>query len=49
MARVGEASAVVGLISTAAYLSKAVIDIAVKYKDAKKQIESFGIESEVLG
>lgn len=49
MAGVGEASAIVGLIATAAQLSKAVIDIAVKYKDARKQIESFGHEVAILG
>ena len=49
MAGVGEASAIVGLIATAAQLSKAVIDIAVKYKDAKKRIESFGHEVAILG
>ena len=49
MAGVGEASAIVGLIATAARLSKAVIDIAGKYKDARKQIESFGHEVAILG
>lgn len=49
MAGVGEASAIVGLIATAAQLSKAVIDIAGKYKDARKQIESFGHEVAILG
>lgn len=49
MAGVGEASAIVGLVATAAQLSKAVIDIAGKYKDAKKQIESFGHEVAILG
>lgn len=49
MTGVGEASAIVGLITTAAQLSKAVIDIAGKYKDAKKQIESFGHEVAILG
>lgn len=49
MAGVGEASAIIGLIATAAQLSKAVIDIAVKYKDARKQIESFGHEVAILG
>ncbi len=36
MAGVGEASAIVELISTAASLSKAVIDIASKYKVARR-------------
>lgn len=49
MSGVGEASAIVGLIATAAQLSKAVIDIAGKYKDARKQIESFGHEVAILG
>ena len=49
MAGVGEASAIVGLISTAASLSKAVIDIASKYKVARLQIESFGQEVGILG
>ena len=49
MAGVGEASALVGLISTAAGLSKAVIDIASKYKAARLQIESFGQEVGTLG
>ena len=49
MAGVGEASAIVGLIATAAQLSKAVIAIAGKYKDARKQIESFGHEVAILG
>ena len=49
MAGVGEAGAIVGLISTAASLSKAVIDIASKYKVARLQIESFGQEVGNLG
>ena len=49
MAGVGQASAIVGLVATAAQLSKAVIDIAVKYKDARKRIESFGHEVAILG
>ena len=49
MAIVGEAGAIVGLISTAASLSKAVIDIASKYKVARLQIESFGQEVGILG
>ncbi len=49
MAGVGEASAIVNLIGTAATLSKAVVDIANKYKNARKQIESFGREVGVLG
>lgn len=49
MAGVGEAGAIVGLISTAASLSKAVIEIASKYKVARLQIESFGQEVGILG
>ena len=49
MAGVGEASAIVGLIGTAATLSKAVVDIASKYKNARKQIEAFGREVGILG
>lgn len=49
MAGVGEASAIVGLITVAAQLSKAVIDIAGRYKNAKTQIESFGHEVGILG
>lgn len=49
MAGVGEVSAVVGLVATAAQLSKALITIAVRYKDAKTQIESFGREVGILG
>lgn len=49
MAGVGEASAIVGLITVAAQLSKAVIDIAGRYKNAKAQIESFGCEVGILG
>ena len=49
MSGVGEASAIVGLIATAAQLSKAVIDIASKFKNARKQIEYFGQEVGILG
>ena len=49
MAGVGEAGAIVGLISTAASLSKAVVDIASKYKAARLQIEFFGKEVGILG
>lgn len=49
MAGVGEASTIIGLIGTAAKISKAVIDIASKYKDARQQIESFGREVGFLG
>lgn len=49
MAGVGEASAIVGLITVAAQLSQAVIDIAGRYKSAKAQIESFGHEVGILG
>ena len=49
MAGVGETGAIVGLISTAASLSKAVIDIASKYRVARLQIASFGQEVGILG
>ena len=49
MSGVGEASAIVGLIATAAQLSKAVIDIASKFKNARKLIEYFGKEFGILG
>ena len=49
MAGVGEASAVVGLIATAAQLSKAILGIAFKYKDAKKQIKGLGDEVASFG
>lgn len=49
MAGVGEASAIAGLITIAAQLSQAVIDIAGRYKNAKAQIESFGHEVGILG
>lgn len=49
MAGIGEASAIIGLISTAARLSKAVIEIGNKYKDASAQIESFGRDLAILG
>lgn len=49
MAGVGEAAAIVGLVSTAARLSKAVIGIGAQYRDAKAQIESFGRDVSILG
>ena len=49
MAGVGEASAIVGLITTAATLSKTVFDIASRYKQARKEIESFARELQTLG
>ncbi|KAI4157271.1 MAG: hypothetical protein LQ342_008435 [Letrouitia transgressa] len=49
MAGVGEVSAIVALAALATQLSKAVIDVASKYKAATAQIESFGNEVEVLG
>ena len=49
MAGVGETAAIVGLITTAASLSKAVVSIASKYKIARLQIESFGQEVGNLG
>ena len=48
MAGVGEASAIVGLIATAAQLSKTVYDIASKYNNAKKEIQSFGRDVGIL-
>lgn len=44
MAGIGEASAIIGFVSAAAKLSKTVIEIAVQYKNARVQIESFGRE-----
>lgn len=49
MAGVGEASAIVGLIATAAQLSKAILGIAFKYNDAKKQIKWLGDEIAIFG
>ena len=49
MAGVGEASAIVGLVATAAQLSKAVYDIGSKYSNAKKEIQSFGRDVGTLG
>jgi hypothetical protein len=49
MSGVGEASAIVGLIATAAQLSQAVVGIASKFKNARKQIEYFGQEVGILG
>ncbi|MCJ1456294.1 hypothetical protein MMC28_006654 [Mycoblastus sanguinarius] len=45
----GEVATIVGFINNAAQLSKAIIDIAGKYKAAKLQIESFGRELGILG
>lgn len=44
MAGIGEASAIISFVSTAAKLSKTVVEIANQYKDARAQIESFGRE-----
>lgn len=49
MAGVGEASAIVGLIATAAQLSKAILGIAFKYNGAKKQIKWLGDEVAIFG
>lgn len=49
MAGIGEASAIIGLVSTAAQLSKAVIEIGNKYRDASAQVKSFGRELAILG
>lgn len=49
MSGIGEASAIVGFVSTAARLSQAVIEIAAQYRDARAQIESFGREVSILG
>ena len=49
MAGVGEASAIVNLIAIAPQLSKAVIQAASNYKQARPQIESFGREVCMLG
>ena len=48
MAGVGEASAIINLIATAATLSKAVVDVSRRYKNAGSQIESFGREVGML-
>lgn len=49
MAGVVEIPALLGLVRQAGGLSKAVLNIASKYKDAKKQIEWFGREVGNLG
>lgn len=49
MAGVGEVSAIVSLVSTAATISQAIFSIAIKYKDAKDQIQAFGREVAILG
>ena len=49
MAGVGEASAIVNLITIAPQLSKAVIEAASNYHHARPQIESFGREVYMLG
>ena len=40
MAGVVEASSIVRLVSTSAKLSKTIVNIAVKFKNAKSQIEA---------
>lgn len=49
MAGVGEVSAIVTLIATAATLSQAVINVSSRYKHAGKHIESFGREVGLFG
>ncbi len=49
MAGVGEASAIIGLVSTSVKLSKTVVDVAIKSKNAKNQIEAFGKDVLTLG
>ena len=49
MSGIGEASAIISLVSTAAQLSQAIIEIAAQYKSARAQIESFGREVSILG
>lgn len=49
MAGVGEAAAIIGLVTTATRLSKAMIEIGTQYRDAGAQIESFGREISILG
>ncbi|KAA6414704.1 MAG: hypothetical protein FRX48_01454 [Lasallia pustulata] len=46
---IGEASALLSIINTAAISSKAIISIASKYKDAREQIQAFGCEVSILG
>lgn len=48
MAGISEASAIIGLVSTAAHLSKVIIEIGNKYNHARAQIESFGRELGIL-
>ena len=48
MVCLGEVSAIVGLITTATQLSKAVVDIVSKYKEIRNQIESFGHGTDLL-
>ena len=48
MSGVGEASAIVNLTATAATLSKIVVDVSRRYKNAGSQIESFGREIGML-
>lgn len=43
-----EASALISLVTTAAHLSRVIIEIGTKYKNAKTQIESFGRELGIL-
>lgn len=49
MSGLAEASAIIGLVSTAARLSQIVIEIASQYRDASAQIQSFGREVSILG
>ena len=49
MAAIGELSAIITCVNTSARLSKAIIEIAVRYQDARKQIDAFGKEVQVLG
>lgn len=43
-----EASALIGLVATAAHLSRVIVEIGTKYKTARAQIESFGRELGIL-
>lgn len=49
MAGIGEAGAIVGIITTAAQLSKALYEATSKYKNARTEIECFCRDLELLG
>ena len=49
MSGVGEAGAIVSLISTSAKLTQTIASLALKYKHAKAQIKTFGNDVQTLG